>query len=416
MATKVYMEALSPTMEEGRVVSWLKQEGDDVASGDVLAEVETDKAIMELQARGDGVLRKALVAEGATIEVGKIIAVIASPDEDISGVLAEAGDGKKAADSSAGSGIGQERATAQTQTVATPMKPKATSTATSPQVAAGGRVKSSPLARRLAGERGIDLATVPGSGPGGRIIKRDIETAVPVAPGAPLVLEGEYEDIPLTQIRKTIAKRLATSLGPVPHFFLTSEIDMERVAEARNALNATKNATRISFNDIIVKVVAEGLRKHRDCNAWWQDDHIRYFNAVHIGMAVAIDDGLITPVIRNAHLKSLREIAIESKELAERARERKLKPDEYTGGTFSISNLGMLDIDQFTAVINPPEAGIVAVGSITQRPVEHEGALVLRRRMRVTMSCDHRVIDGATGARFLQTVKRMLENPLAIVW
>jgi pyruvate dehydrogenase E2 component (dihydrolipoamide acetyltransferase) len=219
-----------------------------------------------------------------------------------------------------------------------------------------------------------------------------------------------YEDVPLTQIRKTIAKRLATSLGPVPHFFLTSEVDMERAAEAREALNE-----KISFNDIILKAVALALTKHRACNAWWQDDHIRYWNEVHLGMAVAVEDGLITPVLRDADRRPLSEIGAVARELAQRARERRLKPEEYTGSTFSVSNLGMFDIDEFTAVINPPEAGIVAVGAIVPKPVVVDGEVTVRRRVRLTMSCDHRVIDGATGAAFLKTLKQMLENPLAML-
>ena len=226
--------------------------------------------------------------------------------------------------------------------------------------------------------------------------------------------QGEpYTDVPLTQIRKTIARRLAQSIGPIPTFYLTTEVDMERAWDAREALKALG---KVSFNDIIIKAVATALRQHPACNAWWQDDHIRYWHEVHVSMAVAIEDGLITPVIRNTDLKSLRDIAAESQDLAARARERRLAPDEYTGGTFSVSNLGMLDIDEFTAVINPPEAGILAVGRIVEKAVAHEGQVAVRRRLRLTMSCDHRVIDGATGARFLQTLTTMLENPLALVW
>lgn len=221
--------------------------------------------------------------------------------------------------------------------------------------------------------------------------------------------------MPLTQIRKTIAKRLVQSIGPIPTFYLTTEIDMERVVEAREALNALDQG-KISFNDITMKAVALALRQHRACNAWWQDDHIRYWNEVHLAMAVAVEDGLITPVIRYADQKSLRQIAEEARDLARRARERRLKPEEYTGGTFSVSNLGMLDIDEFTAVINPPEAGILAIGRIAEHAAVEAGEITVRRRMRVTMSCDHRVIDGATGARFLQTLKAMLENPLAMLW
>jgi len=225
-----------------------------------------------------------------------------------------------------------------------------------------------------------------------------------------------YEDVPLTQIRKTIAKRLATSLGPIPHFFLTTEVDMERAAEARDALNRQLgDRGKVSFNDVIIKATALALTKHRACNAWFQDDHIRYWNDVHIGMAVAVEDGLITPVIRNADRKALLDIGREARELAEKARSRRLQPNDYTGSTFSVSNLGMFDIDQFTAVINPPEAGIIAVGSIAPKPVMWDGQVVPRRRMRITMSCDHRVIDGATGAQFLRTLKQMLENPLAML-
>ncbi|OGU04410.1 MAG: hypothetical protein A2W29_02325 [Gemmatimonadetes bacterium RBG_16_66_8] len=397
MATKVLMEALSPTMEEGRVVEWLKQEGDAVAVGDVLAEVETDKAVMELQARGDGVLRKVLAPAGSTVEVGKLVALIAAPDEDVAGLL----DG------------------AATGAAASP-PPKAAPAALlprSPAPASTGRIKASPLARRMARERGIDLGGVPGSGPGGRVIKRDLEGMAPSAPSASSVLSAPvFEDVPLTQIRKTIARRLVESLGPVPHFFLTTEVDMERAWDAREALNALGEEPRVSFNDIILKVVAVALTRHRACNAWWRGDSVRYFTDVHIGMAVAVDEGLITPVIRHADRKTLREIATESRHLVERARARKLTPDEYTGSTFSISNLGMFGIDEFTAVINPPEAGIIACGAIAPQAVAYEGSVSVRRRMRLTMSCDHRVIDGATGARFLQTVRLMLENPLAMVW
>jgi pyruvate dehydrogenase E2 component (dihydrolipoamide acetyltransferase) len=420
MATKVLMEALSPTMTEGRVIKWLKKEGDPVKSGETLAEVETDKAVMELTARGDGVVRKIVAPEGTTVEVSSLVAVIGAPNEDISAMVSDGPAAKTAAP--------PKTADDRRPTTGTPraedQKPKtpagtpvaAPASASRP---AGERIKASPLARRMAQDRGVDLTVVSGSGPGGRIIKRDLEgaTAAPLTVHRPTAAPGEeFHDEPLTQIRKTIARRLVQSLAPIPHFFLTSEVDMERAWDAREALNNLPGDQRISFNDIIVKVVALALAQHIECNAWWQEDHIRYFRNVHLAMAVAVEDGLITPVIRNANLKSLREIAAESRDLAERARSRKLTPDEYTGGTFSVSNLGMFAIDHFTAVINPPEAGILAIGSIVQQPVAHDGQIVLRRRMKVTMSCDHRVIDGATGARFLQTVKQMLENPLAMVW
>ena len=399
MATKVVMEALSPTMEEGQVTKWLKSEGDKVAAGDTLAEVETDKAVMELVARGDGFLRKIVVPEGTTVEVGSLVAVIGAEDEDISSFAVDTAIPAAVESSDGGA--------ADAAAVPTGAAPAAVS-------GDGDRVKASPVARRMASERGIDLAAVHGSGPGGRVVKRDVEGAPP--PAAAITGPGGFEDVPLTQIRKTIARRLAQSTGPVPHFFLTTEIDMERAVEARAALNALEEGPRVSYNDIVLKVVAAALLQHRACNAWWQGDHIRYFNEVHLGVAVAVKGGLITPVIRNAHLKTLRQIAVEVRDLAGRAREKRLQPDEYTGSTFTVSNLGMFDIDQFTGVINPPEAGLLAVGSIVEKPAVEDGRVVIRKRMRVTMSCDHRVIDGATGAQYLQTVRRMLENPLAIVW
>jgi pyruvate dehydrogenase E2 component (dihydrolipoamide acetyltransferase) len=276
----------------------------------------------------------------------------------------------------------------------------------------------------MAAEQGLDLGTIQGSGPEGRVIKRDVEggrrggAPVRQAPAPPPPPPGAgFEDVPLSQIRKTIAKRLVQSIGPIPTFYLTRDVDMERVAEAREALNAAAGEEgKVSFNDIVLKAVATALRQHPACNAWWQDDHIRIWHEVHLGVAVAVEEGLITPVIRHAEHKSLREIAAEGRDLAQRARERKLKPEEYTGGTFTVSNLGMFGIEHFTAIINPPEAGILAVGGIAPVPVAGRSGVEVRRRMRLTLSCDHRVIDGATGARFLQTLALLLENPLALVW
>src|SRR5438034_6591235 len=412
------MEALSPTMEEGRVVKWHKRDGDPVKTGETLAEVETDKAVMDLVARADGVLRQVAAAEGQTVAVGSVVAVIASPGEAVGAVPA-------AAAPATPSGSGKR----ETGNVATVTAPAPIAVTPLPVAAAADatRVKASPLARRMAKEAGVDLKLVTGSGPGGRVVKKDLErapspgaSAAPTAAAAatfpvsrvpfPERTGAAYEDVPLTQIRKTIAKRLAASLGPIPHFFLTTEVDMERASEARSALEV-----KVSFNDIVIKAVALALTKHRACNAWFQEDHIRYWNEVQLGMAVAVEDGLITPVLRHADAKSLAEINREARELADKARSRRLQPAEYTGATFSVSNLGMFDIDQFTAVINPPEAGILAVGTITPKPVAVDGQVVTRRRLRLTMSCDHRVIDGATGAAFLKTLKLMLENPLAML-
>ena len=427
MATKVHMEALSPTMEEGRLVKWTKHEGDAVKSGDTLAEVETDKAIMELVARADGQLIKVVVPEGSTVPVGNVVAWIGKPGEKVDG----AGSTEQGAGAPKAAAPAAAAAAPRTAPRTPPPPPPSAQTRAAPVNAPADttRVKASPLARRIANDAGVDLKLVQGSGPGGRVIKRDVEagaaqvqhavpaprSVLPAPSGAP------YEDVPLTQIRKTIAKRLAASLGPVPHFFLTTEIDMERAAEAREALNKQLGAEggsgggKLSFNDIIIKAVALALVRHRACNAWFQEDHIRYWNTVHIGMAVAIEDGLITPVIRNADVKSLSEIGAEARDLAGKARSRRLKPEEYTGSTFSVSNLGMFDIDQFTAVINPPEAGIVAIGTIVPKAVPDGDRVSVRKRLRVTMSCDHRVIDGATGAAFLKTLKQMLENPLAML-
>jgi pyruvate dehydrogenase E2 component (dihydrolipoyllysine-residue acetyltransferase) len=420
VATNVYMEALSPTMEEGRVVKWHKKDGDTVKTGETLAEVETDKAVMDLVARADGVLRQVAAAEGQTIPVGSVVAVIAAPGEAVGAPPAPPSPAASAVTVSAAS-----VATAPASVAVAALPAAAPADAT--------RVKASPLARRMAKDAGLDLKQVTGTGPGGRVTKRDLETVRPAAaqpvpqreaplPAAfsPVDARGgpAYEDVPLTQIRKTIAKRLVTSLGPIPHFFLTTEVDMERAAEAREALNrqlGDQGEGKVSFNDLIIKATALALAKHRACNAWFQEDHIRYWNEVHIGMAVAVDDGLITPVIRHADRKSLTEIGREARELADKARHRRLQPNEYTGATFSVSNLGMFDIDQFTAVINPPEAGIIAIGSIVQKAVVVDGQLAPGRRMRITMSCDHRVIDGATGAAFLRTLKQMLENPLAML-
>jgi pyruvate dehydrogenase E2 component (dihydrolipoamide acetyltransferase) len=411
MATNVVMEALSPTMEEGRLVKWSKAVGDAVKTGETLAEVETDKAVMELVARADGQLLKQIVAEGATVPVGATVAVIGAPGETVTAPAAPA----KSAPPPA---VSRQPSAPPAPAAAPAPAPVSVAPADATRV-----VRASPLAKRLAKERGVDLKLVQGSGPGGRVVMRDLEgasAAVAVAvprSAVPQPVGGvAYRDVPLTQIRKTIAKRLAASLGPVPHFFLTTEVDMERAADARAALNQQLgDQGKISVNDILLKATALALVKHGACNAWWQEDHIRYWNDVHVGVAVAVEDGLITPVIRYTDRKSLLEISAEARELAGRARERRLKPDEYTGSTFSVSNLGMFEIDQFTGVINPPEAGILAIGTMAAKPVAVDGQVVVRRRLRMTMSCDHRVIDGATGAAFLKTLKQMLENPLAML-
>ena len=437
MATKVIMPKLSPTMEEGQISRWLKKEGDKVAMGEPLAEIDTDKATMEMQALANGVLRKIVVGEGASAPLGQLIAIIGEPNEDIASLLSEA----PAAPAPAKKEAEPPPPAAQEPPPPPPQQqPQPQAAAAAAGTAGNGRQASaapegrmivSPLAARMAAESGLDLRSIQGSGPGGRIIKKDIEAALsqpkaapapqkyprPVEPGqpVPVAAPSAYRDEPATQIRQTIAKRLVTSLGPVPHFFLTTEIEMDRAAEMRKGINALDPDLKISINDIIIKVTAAALMQHPEVNASFQEKFIRYYEHADIGVAVAIEDGLITPVVRAADQKSLSQIATEVRELAERARSKKLKPEEYTGATFSISNLGMFGIDEFTAVINPPEGAILAIGAMTAKPVVRDNEIVVRQMMRVTMSCDHRVIDGATGAKFLQTFKKILENPLYLV-
>lgn len=452
MATQVIMPKLSPTMEEGQLSRWLKKEGDKVSMGEPLAEIDTDKATMEMQALGTGVLRKIFIQEGESAPLGQLIAIIGEPDEDISSFS-----------SGAATGAAKPSPPPEEKAEEEPSKPDV-SESSSPPVAtktvegsadgntagnggpiqqsstapATGRLIVSPLAARMAAQSGIDLRSVSGSGPGGRIIKRDVETLLSGSKGAASssatpqktqlrAVEGgtfqksrtaqasAYRDEPVSEMRRTIAKRLVTSLGPIPHFFLTTEIEMDRAAEMRSGINALEPDLKISVNDIIIKVAAAALTQHPQVNASFQDKAVRYYEHADIGVAVAIEDGLITPIVRAADQKSLGEIAAEVRDLAERARHRKLRPEEFLGATFSISNLGMFGIDEFTAVINPPEGAILAVGAMSPKPVVRNGEVVVRQMMRVTMSCDHRVIDGATGAKFLQTFKKILENPLFLV-
>ena len=472
MATQVVMPKLSPTMEEGQLSRWLKKEGDKVSVGEGLAEIDTDKATMEAQALATGVLRKILVPEGETVPLGAIIAIIGEPDEDISGLVSEASSGParstpegqpsegEAGGESAdyqpgmwmeeGSSSGQPaptKETAQAEPKPAPAQPKEGAGGNG-QRAQGGRLLVSPIAARMAAAAGITLHDLSGSGPNGRIVKRDIEAAMSAAPAQAQTgqqqqpqqqpaeqqqpqarqqpaqpqyitpqVEGAapYREEQVSTIRATIARRLVTSIGPVPHFFLTTEIEMDKAAELRRQLNELDPENKISVNDLIIKIAAVSLMQHPAVNASFQEKTIRYYGRADIGVAVAIEDGLITPVVRGADAKSVGQIAREVRELAERARSKKLKPEEYTGATFSVSNLGMFGIDEFTAVINPPEAAILAVGAMTPKPVVRDGEVVVRQLMRVTMSCDHRVVDGATGAKFLQTFKKILENPLYLL-
>jgi pyruvate dehydrogenase E2 component (dihydrolipoamide acetyltransferase) len=432
MAEKFLMPKLSPTMEEGQISRWVKNEGDKFDANETLAEVDTDKATMEMTALSGGTLLKILKQAGESAALGEPIAIVGNAGEDISGLLSEisTNGGAKAATAAQTDDqatpptkvekpaeLELERTSAPTPATKTAVQPAASGSGAASN---GGRMIVSPIAARMAADNGIDLRSITGSGPNGRIIKRDIETAL-AAPGksaAPsftastVVGASPFREEPTSQMRRVIATRLAESIGPVPTFYLTVEIEMDTALALRKAVNATiTDEEKISVNDIIVKAAAMALRRHPFVNASYQDKSIRFYEQADIGVAVAIDEGLITPVVRGADKKGFVEISAEIKDLASKARAKKLQPEQYTGATFSISNLGMFGIKEFTAIINPPESGILAVGGANAVPVVRDGQIVVRSIMTVTMSCDHRVVDGATGAKFLQTFKQMLENP-----
>jgi pyruvate dehydrogenase E2 component (dihydrolipoamide acetyltransferase) len=403
----------SDTMTEGKVLKWLKNEGDKVANGDALVEIETDKVDMEVESMASGILRKVLVQAGETVPVGQMLAVIGKAEEDISSVISSNG-GAPAAPA-------EHKAAPAAQAPQPAAAPAVAQPAAAAPAAATGRILASPLARRIAREAGIDLTTLQGTGPGGRIIRRDVESAT--AAGAPSAVSvpqfapqgPEFRDEPLSQMRKTIAQRLAQSLGPVPHFYLTIDVDMKKAKELRESANKLNPDMKLTYNDIIVKACAVALTQNPAVNASFTGSAIRYHNRIHLGIAVAIEGGgLITPVVRDCNLKTLQQISAESKDLIARARTRKLKPEEYTGGTFSVSNLGMMGIVEFSAVINPPEGAILAIGSVEEKPVAENGQIVIGYRCRMTLSCDHRVVDGAIGAKFLQSLQQILENPLLL--
>lgn len=410
MAKIIGLPKLSPTMEEGTLVAWTKQEGDEVEVDDLLAEVETDKATMEFRSFDRGVLLKILVAEGETLEPDVPVAIIGKKGEDITALLKEV----------ASASAAESAPTAEPASESAPAAERASAPAPEPESAsapapASGRVLSSPLVRKLARERSIDLRAVEGSGPQGRIIKRDIESHSETSTHAAPAL-GERQPprvVKASSMRRTIARRLTESKQTVPHYYLTIDVDIAPLSDARTAMNAALEAEgeKVSLNDLIIKAAAAALRRVPEVNASWMDKEIHYHQVVDISVAVAIDDGLMTPVVRDADRKGVAEIAREVRELAERAREKKLQPEEMTNGTFSISNLGMFGIEEFSAVINPPEAAILAVGTIRNEPIVAGDAFVPGRRMRFTMSCDHRVIDGATGAKFMAAFKSIVESP-----
>lgn len=418
-ATIITMPKMSDTMDEGVIASWLKKVGDKVEAGDILAEVETDKATMELESYEDGILLYTAVEAGKGVPVDGVIAVIGEKGADFE-TLIKAGGAQQKEEPKAESPVAAPVATPVATPAAVPAAPAPA------QTSSNGRVKASPLAKKLASEKGIDLAAVQGSGDGGRIVKRDVENFVPSATqvtagdGAPAIAlpsvvgQEMSQEVPLSQMRKAIARRLSESKFTAPHFYLTMEINMDKAIEARKSMNEV-SPVKLSFNDMVIKAAAVALRQHPDVNVTWGGDKLIKHSHVHIGVAVAIPDGLIVPVVRFADSKTLSHISAEVKELAGKAKDKKLQPEEFSGNTFSISNLGMFGIEEFTAIINPPDACIMAVGGIKETPVVKNGQVVPGNVMKVTLSCDHRAVDGAVGSAFLQTFKNLLEDPVRIL-
>ncbi|GAB4135118.1 MAG: pyruvate dehydrogenase complex dihydrolipoamide acetyltransferase [Bacteroidia bacterium] len=423
MAEIVRMPKLSDTMTEGVVASWNKNVGDTVKKGELLAEIETDKATMEFESFYNGTLLYIGVEKGKGAPVDSILAIIGNAGEDISGILAS----EKSAPAAAKEEVKAVVEEKKSEPVKVSEAPKPTPQPVSkPAVVTAedsndGRVKASPLAKKIAAEKGIDLAMVQGSGDFGRVVKRDIESwhpsKMPVMPQfiqTAVAGQESFTEEPVSQMRKTIARRLSESKFSAPHFYLTMEIHMDEAVKAREAMNAV-SPVKVSFNDIVIRAVAASLKRHPKVNSSWLGDKIRYNQHVHIGVAVAVDEGLLVPVVRFADQKSLSQIASEVKTFAQKAKDKKLQPSDWEGNTFTISNLGMFGIDEFTAIINPPDACILAVGGISDVPVVKNGQVVPGKVMKVTLSCDHRVVDGASGAAFLQTLKAYLENPVTIL-
>lgn len=432
-AKEIRMPLLSDTMTEGKIVQWNKKVGDAVKADDTLAEVETDKATMEVVGYEEGTLLYIGVEAGNAAKVNDIIAIVGKPGTDVSAYVAGQKSGASPAQADTKPKAEKEVTQSAEQIVnteKTSQQPEATEGADQ-QAASNGRLKASPLAKRLAAEKGIDLASLNGSGDGGRIVRKDVDTYTPkakeaVAPAAkkeeakkpvqPFAATGQegHTDVPLTQMRKIIAKRLSESNFTAPHFFLTTEVVMDNAMQSRASINEI-SPVKISFNDIIIKAAAIALRQHPAVNSSWMGDFIRQNNHVHIGSAIALPEGLIVPVIRFADQKTLSQIAAEAKDLYDKARNKKIQPQDFTGNTFTISNLGMMDIEEFTAIINPPDSAILAVGRIKEVVVKKGDGFGVQNVMKLTLSCDHRSVDGAVGAAFLQTLKKYLENPVTML-
>lgn len=423
MAEIIRMPKLSDTMTDGVVAEWHKNIGDEVESGELLAEIETDKATMEFESFQDGVLLHIGVEKGGTAPVDSVLCVLGEKGEDIAELLASAeAEAEASAEEAPAAPAPAPAPAAAPASVPAPAPAPAAAPALAPAAqaapapapaVANARVKASPLAKRLAEERGLSLGLIPGSGEGGRIVKRDVESFVGGGASAAAAVE-RFTEVGVSQMRKTIARRLAESKFTAPHFYLSLTIDMDAAMVARKAIN-DRGPHRVSFNDMVVKAVAMALKHHPAVNSSWLEDRIRYNEHVHIGVAVAVEDGLLVPVVRHANVKSFGEIGVEVREFAQKAKDKKLQPGDWEGNTFTISNLGMFGIDEFTAIINPPDACILAVGGIQAVPVVRDGAVVPGHTMKVTLSCDHRVVDGATGAAFLNEVKQNLENPVLML-
>jgi pyruvate dehydrogenase E2 component (dihydrolipoamide acetyltransferase) len=419
MAEVIRMPKLSDTMTEGVVAEWHKKVGDSVSSGEILAEIESDKATMEFESFYDGVLLHIGVEKGKAARVDSILAIIGEKGEDVKAILMEESSKqeKSEKEESPKQEIAEPAPVVQPKTEEQPLAKPAVASSSKPVMAAqpstNGRLKASPLAKKLAEEKGYDINRIPGSGDGGRIVKRDVEAFTSVGTSAANAVES-FQDVEVSQMRKTIARRLAESKFSAPHFYLTMKIDMDAMIDARDSINSV-SSTKISFNDLVIKACAVALKQHPQVNAAWMGDYIRYNQHVHVGVAVAVPDGLLVPVVRFADTKRLTEISGEVKDFVLRANDKKLQPKDWEGNTFTVSNLGMFGIDEFTAIINPPDSCIMAVGGIEEVPVVKNGQIVPGNVMKVTLSCDHRVVDGASGAKFLQTFKKLMENPVLLL-
>ena len=428
MAEIIRMPKMSDTMEEGVIATWLKKQGDLVKSGDILAEIETDKATMELEAYENGTLLHIGVKEKDTVPVNAVIAIIGEKKENISALLQKIKQGNTTQKDNANKAkvtIPQAQQQENNQKAMPTSQPSTTIATTKTNETTKGRIKASPLAKKIAQKQGYNLASIKGTGEEGRIVKHDVETFTPrtqlsapiattLSAFSPVLGEEAYDDLPISQMRKTIAKRLAESKFNAPHFYLTITINMEKAVEARKSSNAYA-AVKISFNDMIVKATAMAIRQHPNVNVAWLGNTIRYNKHIHMGVAIAVEEGLLVPVIRFTDHKSLTHIAVEIKMLSTKAHNKQLQPQDWEGSTFAISNLGMFDIEAFTAIINPPAACILAIGKIQQAPIVQDGKIVPAHMMKATLSCDHRVVDGATGAAFLKTLKALLEDPVRML-